>query len=83
MNSGQEKITQAIYTGLLLSQKLHPVSRNHWVSTMQSKSILQTHHQRSDLEHLKSHTSFGTQSPQKSEHPLIMHLHNNIKKYKR
>jgi len=83
MSSGQEKSTQAIYTSSLLFQELHPAPRNHWVSTMQSKSRLQTHHQRSDLEHLKSHTSFGTQSPQKSEHPLILHLHNNIQKYKR
>jgi len=53
------------------------------VSTMQSKSILQTYHQRIDLEYLKSHTSFGTQTPQKSEHPLILHLHTSIQKYKR
>jgi len=37
---------------------------------MQSKSRLQTHHQRSDLEHLKSHTSFGTQTPQTSDSAL-------------
>jgi len=60
MSLGQEKSTQAIYTGSLLSQELHSVPKNHWVSTMQSKSKLQTHHQRSDFEHLKSHTSFGT-----------------------
>jgi len=67
MSSGQEKSTQAIYTGSLLSQELHPVPKNHGVSTMQSKSRLQTHYQRNDLEHLKSHTSFDT----------------NIHKYKR
>jgi len=78
MSSGQEKSTQEIYTGSLLSQELHPIPINHWVSTMQSKSILHTHHQRSDLEHLKSHTSFGTQTPQKLEHPLILHLHTSI-----
>jgi len=50
---------------------------------MESKSILQTHHQRTNLGHLKSHTSFDTQSPQKSKHPLILHLHNSIQKYKR
>jgi len=60
MSSRQEKITQAVYTGSLLSQELHPVPRNRWVSTKQSKFILQTHHQRSDLKHLKQHTSFGT-----------------------
>ena len=42
MSSGQEKRTQAIYTGSLLSQELHPVPRNQWVSTRQSKSRLQT-----------------------------------------
>ena len=73
MSSGQEKSTQVIYTGSPLSQELHSILINHWVSTMQSKSRLQTHHQRSDLEHLKSHTSFDTQTPQKSEHPLILH----------
>jgi len=44
MSSGQEKSTQAIYIGSLLSQELHPVPRNHWVSSMQSKYRLQTHH---------------------------------------
>jgi len=71
MSSREEKSTQAIYIASLLSQEQHPVPRSHWVSTMQSKSRLQTHHQKSDLEHLKSHTSFGTQTPQISEHPLI------------
>ena len=83
MSSGLVKSTQAIYTGSLLSQKLHPVPRNHWVSTMQSKSKLQTHPQRSDLEHLKTRTSFGTQTLQKSEQPLILHLHNSVQKYNR
>ena len=82
-DQGKRESHKQIYTGSLLHQELHPVPRNYWVSTMQSKSRLQTHHQRSDLEQLKTHTSFGTPTPQKLEHPLIMHLHTNIKKYKR
>ena len=42
MSSGKETITQEIYTGSLLSQELHPIPRNPWVFTMQSKSRLQT-----------------------------------------
>ena len=53
MSSRKEKITQAVYTSSLLSQELHLVPINHWLSTKQLKLRLQTH--------LKPHTSFGTQ----------------------
>ena len=61
MSLGQEKSTQAIYNGSLLSQELHPIPKHHWVSTMQSKSRLQHHAPKKCLEHLKPHTSFGKQ----------------------
>jgi len=58
---GKEISIQTDCTGLLLTQELHPVPRNHWVSTMQSKTRLQTHnHQRSDLDPSRTYTSFGT-----------------------
>ena len=61
MSLGQEKSTQPIYTGSLLSQELHPVPRNHWVFHYAIKTILQTPHTKvvSDLEPLKKHTTFG------------------------
>ena len=61
MSSKQEKITQTIYTGSLLSQELHPVPRNHWVSTMQSKSKLQHHTPKKWPWTPQATPSFGTQ----------------------
>jgi len=55
---------------------------NHRVSTMQSKSRLQTHHQRSDLEHLKTHTSFGKHTT-KFRTTSDSAYTSNIQKYKR
>ena len=70
MSSGQEKSTQAIYTGSLLSQELlHPVPINHWCLLCNQNPDYKQQHQRSDLEHLK-HTHFSW----KSHH----RIHNNL-----
>jgi len=75
MSSGQEKSTQAIYTGSLLSQELHPISRNHWYLLCNQNLDYKQPHQRSDLEHLKPHTSFGTQH-HRNQNTLRFYLHN-------
>ena len=58
--SEQEKCIQVVYISSLLHQELHPVPRNFWVSTMQSKLDYNTNHQKSDLEPFKKHTPFDT-----------------------
>jgi len=49
------------YTGSLLNQELHPVfPETTGESTKQSSLDYLQHHQRSDLDPLKTHTSFGS-----------------------
>jgi len=50
-----------IYTGSLLNQELHPVfPETTGESTKQSTLDYLQHHQRSDIDPLKTHTSFGS-----------------------
>ena len=50
-----------VYTGSLLNQELHPVFRETTgESTKQSTLDYLQHHQRSDLDPLKTHISFGS-----------------------
>jgi len=50
-----------VYTGSLLNQELHPVfPETIGESTKQSTLDYLQHHQKSDLDSLKTHTSFGS-----------------------
>ena len=53
----KERNAQTVYIGSLLTQELHPVSQKPLGNQIQ---IRYTHHQRSDLDPLKTHTSFGS-----------------------
>jgi len=56
-----ERIAQTIYTDSLLTQELHPVSQKPLGNPLGNQiQIPYTHHQRSDLDPLKTHTSFGS-----------------------
>jgi len=57
--------TQAIYTGSLLHQELHPVPRNHWVNHYAIKTRLQT-----------PHTKVVTLNPSRNTLPLANHTKN-------
>jgi len=57
----EERDAQTIYTSLLLKQELHPVSQKPLGNSLSNQNqITYTHHQRSDLDPLKKHTSFGS-----------------------
>jgi len=57
----EERNAQTVYTGSLLTQELHPVSQKPLGNTLGNQiHITYTHHQRSDLDPLKTHTSFGS-----------------------
>jgi len=57
----EERIAQTVYTGSLLTQELHPVSQKPFGNPLGNQiHITYTHHQRSDLYPLKTHTSFGS-----------------------
>jgi len=57
----EERDAQKVYTGSLLNQELHPVSQKPLGNQLGNQNqITYTHHQRSDLDHLKKHTSFGS-----------------------
>jgi len=56
----EERDAQAVYTGSFLNQELHPVSQKPLGNLLSNQNqITYTHHQRSDLDPLKKHTSFG------------------------
>ena len=64
-----------VYIGSLLNQELHPVfPETTGESTKQSTLDYLHHHQRSDLDSLKTHTSFG--SAQTPLRMLILNLKN-------
>jgi len=57
----EERIAQTVYTSSLLTQELHPVSQKPLGNPLSNQiQITYTHHQRSDLDPLKTHTSFGS-----------------------
>jgi len=57
----EERNAQTIYTGSLLTQELHPVSKKPLRNPLGNQiQITYTHHQRNDLDPLKKHTSFGS-----------------------
>jgi len=57
----EERDAQTVYTGSLLNQELHPVSQKPlWNPLSNQNHITYTHHQISDLDPLKKHTSFGS-----------------------
>ena len=57
----EERIAQTVYTSSLLTQELHPVSQKPLGSPLGNQiQITYTHHQISDLDPLKTHTSFGS-----------------------
>ena len=57
----EKRIAQTVYTGSLLTQELHPVSQKPLGNPLGNQiQITYTHHQRSDLDPLKTHTSFGS-----------------------
>jgi len=57
----EERNAQTVYTGSLLTQELHPVSQKPPGNPLGNQiQITYTHHQRSDLDPLKKHTSFGS-----------------------
>jgi len=56
----EERNAPTVYTGLLLTQELHPISQKPLGNPLGNQiQITYTHHQRSDLDPLKTHTSFG------------------------
>ena len=57
----EERNAQIVYTGSLLTQELHPVSHKPLGNPLGNQiQITCIHHQRSDLDPLKTHTSFGS-----------------------
>jgi len=57
----KERIAQTVYIGSLLTQELHQVSQKPMENPLGNQiQITYTHHQRSDLDPLKTHTSFGS-----------------------
>ena len=57
----EERNAQTVYTGSLLTQELHPVSQKPLGNPLGNQiQITYTHHQRSDLDPLKKHTSFSS-----------------------
>ena len=57
----EDRNAQTVYTGSLLTQELHPVSQKPLGNPLGNQiHITYTHHQRSDLDPLKTHTSFGS-----------------------
>jgi len=57
----EERNAQTVYTGSLLTQELHPVFQKPLGNPLGNEiQITYTHHQRSDLDPLKTHTSFGS-----------------------
>jgi len=57
----EERVAQTVYTGSLLNQELHPIFQKPLGNPLGNQiHITYTHHQRSDLDPLKKHTSFGT-----------------------
>ena len=57
----EERDAQIVYTGSLLNQELHLVSQKPLGNPLSNQNqITYTHHQRSDLDPLKKHTSFGS-----------------------
>ena len=61
----EERDAQTVYTSSLLNQELHPVSQKPLGNPLGNQNqITYTHHQRSDLDPLKKHTSFrSTHTP--------------------
>jgi len=56
-----ERIAQTVYTGSLLTQELHQVSQKPLRNPLGNQiQITYTHHQKSNLDPLKTHTSFGS-----------------------
>jgi len=66
MSSGQEKSTQEIYTGSLLSQEYIQSQKPLGIYYAIKKPNYNTTHQRSDLEHLKPHTTTQIKTPSDS-----------------
>jgi len=57
----EERNAQRVYTGSLLAQELHLVSQKPLRNPLGNQiQITYIHHQRSDLDPLKTHTSFGS-----------------------
>jgi len=57
----EERDAQTIYTVSLLNQELHPVSQKPLGNPLSNQNqVTYAHHQRSDLDSLKKHTSFGS-----------------------
>jgi len=57
----EERGAQTVYTSSLLNQELHPVSQKPLGNPLSNQNqITYPHHQRSDLDPLKKHTSFGS-----------------------
>ena len=57
----EERDAQTVYTGSLLNQEIHPVSQKPLGNPLGNQiQITYTHHQRSDIDPLKKHTSFGS-----------------------
>jgi len=57
----EERDAETVYTGSLLNQELHPVSQKPLRNPLSNQNqIPYTHHQRSDLDPLKKHISFGS-----------------------
>jgi len=84
----EERDAQTIYTGSLLNQELHPVSQKPLGNPLGNQNqITYTHHQRSDLDPLKKHTSFGSAHTHtksvdldnlKSTQPFLALQHQNV-----
>jgi len=57
----EREIAHTVYTGSLLNQELHPVFQKPLGNPLSNQTwITNTHHQRSDIDPLKKHTSFGS-----------------------
>jgi len=86
----EERNAQTVYTGSLLTQELHPVSQKPLGNPLGNQiQITYTHHQKSDLDPLKKHTSFGSAHTHtknvdldnlKSTQPFLDLPHQNVHK---
>jgi len=83
----EERDAQTVYTGSLLNRELHPVSQKPLENPLGNQNqITYTHHQISDLDPLKKHTSFGSAQHTKnvdldnlkSTQPLLALQHQNV-----
>ena len=79
----EERNAQTVYTGPLLTQELHPVSQKPLGNPLGNQiQITYTYHQRSDLDPLKKHTSFGSAHTPRMLILTTSRAHNSLERIK-